>query len=83
MLTKQEDYRSSLVAHKMRSMELQAGKPRKKGNRRGPTYAYHVEEPGDACRRAGPEGLRTLRRGLAPAPAKERARGRLSPARLE
>lgn len=33
MLTKQEDYlwaRSSLVAHKMRSMELQAGKPQKK-----------------------------------------------------
>ncbi|RUW18942.1 IS110 family transposase, partial [Mesorhizobium sp. M4B.F.Ca.ET.013.02.1.1] len=46
MLTKQEDYlwaRSSLVAHKMRSLE-QAGKPQKKGNRRGPTYAYNVKE---------------------------------------
>lgn len=33
MLTKQEDYlwaRSTLVAHKMRSMELHAGKPQKK-----------------------------------------------------
>lgn len=29
-----------------------------------------TSEPGDACRRAGPEGLRTLRRGLVPAPAK-------------
>lgn len=47
MLTKEKDYlwaRPSLVAHKMRGMELQAGKPQKKGNSRGPTYAYHVKE---------------------------------------
>ncbi len=47
MLTKERDYlwaRPSLVAHKVRSMELQAGKPQKKGNSRGPTYAYHVKE---------------------------------------
>ncbi len=47
MLTKQEDYRwsrPSLVAHKRRSMELAAGQPQKKGNRRGATYAYNVKE---------------------------------------
>lgn len=47
MLTKGEDYRwarPSLVAHKHRSMELAAGLPQKKGNKRGATYAYHVKE---------------------------------------
>lgn len=47
MLTKETDYlwaRPSLVAHKMRGMELQAGKPQKKGNSRGPAYAYNVKE---------------------------------------
>ena len=47
MLTKGEDYRwarPSLVAHKQRAMELAAGQPHKKGNRRGATYAYHVKE---------------------------------------
>nr|WP_245848138.1 IS110 family transposase [Actibacterium ureilyticum] len=47
MLTRGEDYRwarPSLVAHKGRSMELAAGQPQKKGNRRGATYAYNVKE---------------------------------------
>ena len=47
MLTKGEDYRwarPSLVAHKNRSMELAAGVPQKKGNKRGASYAYHVKE---------------------------------------
>lgn len=47
MLTKGEDYRwacPSLVAHKRRNMELAAGQPQKKGNRRGPGYAYNVKE---------------------------------------
>ena len=42
MLTKNEDYlwaRPSLVAHKRRTMEIQAGRPQKKGNARGPAYA--------------------------------------------
>ena len=46
MLTNGEDYRwarPSLVAHKRRSMELAAGKPQKKGNARGPAYAYNVK----------------------------------------
>lgn len=32
------------MAHKARGMELQAGKPQRKVNSRGPTYAYHVKE---------------------------------------
>ena len=47
MLTKGEDYRwarLSLVAHKRRAMELAAGRPQKKGNKRGASYAYNVKE---------------------------------------
>ena len=46
MLSKEEDYlwaRPALVANKLRSMDLQAGRPQQKGNRRGPTYAYNVK----------------------------------------
>ena len=47
MLTKGEDYRwarPSLVAHKRRAMQLAAGQPQKKGNKRGESYAYNVKE---------------------------------------
>ncbi|GAD57741.1 mobile element protein [Limimaricola cinnabarinus LL-001] len=47
MLTKCEDYhwaRPSLVIHKRRAMELAAGQPQKKGNKRGASYAYNVKE---------------------------------------
>jgi transposase len=47
LLTKEEDYlwaRPALVAKKMRDMELRAGLPQKKGNKRGPAYAYNVKE---------------------------------------
>jgi transposase len=47
MLTKETDYlwaRPSLVAHKRRGMELQAGRPQAKGNSRGPAYAYNVKK---------------------------------------
>jgi transposase len=47
LLTKDVDYlwaRPALIANKVRSMELQAGRPQKKGNRRGPAYAYNVKE---------------------------------------
>lgn len=47
MLTKGEDYRwerPSLLAHKRRAMELAAGQPQKKGNKRGASYAYNVKE---------------------------------------
>ena len=32
------------MGHKHRSMELAAGLPQKKGNRRGSSYAYNVKE---------------------------------------
>jgi len=47
LLTKNADYlwaRPALVATKIRSMELQAGMPAKKGNKRRPAYAYNVKE---------------------------------------
>jgi transposase len=47
LLTKEADYlwaRPALVAQKLRSLELQAGRPMKKGNKRGPAYAYNVKE---------------------------------------
>ena len=36
--------RAKAVATKLRAMELQAGMPAKKGNKRGPAYAYNVKE---------------------------------------
>jgi hypothetical protein len=47
LLTKEADYlwaRPALVAQKVRSLELQAGRPMRKGNRRGPAYAYNVKD---------------------------------------
>jgi len=47
LLTKDIDYelaRPALVAQKVRAMELQAGRPAKKGNRRGAAYAYNVKD---------------------------------------
>ncbi len=35
--------RDGLVANKTRAMELQAGRPQKKGNQRGPAYAYNIK----------------------------------------
>jgi transposase len=46
LLTKESDYlwaRPALVAHKLRALELRAGRPMKKGNRRGPAYSYNVK----------------------------------------
>ena len=46
LLTKQTDYlwaRPALVAHKVRALELQAGRPMKKGNKRGSAHAYNVK----------------------------------------
>jgi transposase len=46
LLTKETDYlwaRPALVAHKVRALELQAGRPRKKGNKRGSAHAYNVK----------------------------------------
>jgi transposase len=49
LLTKEQDYfwaRPALIASKARAMELQAGHAQKKGNRRGPAYAYQDVEKG-------------------------------------
>ncbi|WP_353646012.1 IS110 family transposase [Mesorhizobium sp. WSM2239] len=89
MLTKEADYlwaRPSLVAHKMRSMELQAGKPQKKGNSRGPTYAYNVKDLRNQEMRIAEQaqkGYEHFVEAWRPRLPKEKARGRLSPARLE
>jgi hypothetical protein len=50
-LTKSADYqwaRPALVANKLRAMELQAGQPARKGNKRGTAYAYNVKALRDA-----------------------------------
>jgi hypothetical protein len=47
LLTKDVDYQwawPALVANKLRSMELQAGQPTRKGNKRGAAYAYNIKE---------------------------------------
>ena len=47
LLTKSADYqwaRPALVANKLRSMELQAGQPARKGSKRGAAYAYNIKE---------------------------------------
>lgn len=89
LLTKGEDYlwaRPALVANKLRSMELQAGLPQKKGNRRGPAYAYNVKALREQERRIAEQGERSYEHFVAnwrPRPLKGQARGRLNPARLE
>ena len=45
LLTKEADYqwaRPALVANKIRAMQLQAGQPARKGNKRGAAYAYNI-----------------------------------------
>jgi transposase len=46
LLAKDIDYlwaRPALVAYKLRALELQAGRPMQKGNKRGAAYAYNVK----------------------------------------
>lgn len=89
LLTKEKDYlwaRPSLVAHKMRAMELQAGNPQKKGNSRGPAYAYNVKELRSREMRVAEQAEKSYEHfveGWRPRPPKEKARGRLNPARPE
>jgi hypothetical protein len=89
LLTKQEDYlwaRPSLVAHKLRGMELQAGRPQKKGNSRGPAFAYNVRELRNQELRLAERAEKSYKHLVATwrsrAPT-EKLRGRLNPARLE
>jgi transposase len=87
LLTKDADYlwaRPALVANKVRSLELQAGQPQKKGNRRGPAYAYNVKELREQEREIARRAEAVYEQAAAhwkPKPLKE-VRGRLKPAGL-
>lgn len=86
LLTNEEDYlwaRPSLVAHKMRGMELQAGRAQKKGNTRGPAYAYNIKQLRDQEMHVAEQAQRRYEHFVEawrPRPPKEKARGRLNPA---
>ena len=89
VLTKDQDYlwaRPALVANKTRAMELQAGKPQKKGNRPGPAYAYNVKALRDQeltlTQQAERNYARFVDRWMTRAPRGE-VRERLNPARNE
>ena len=89
VLTKDQDYlwaRPALVANKTRAMELQAGKPQKKGNRRGPAYAYNVKALRDQeltlAQQAERNYARFVDRWMTRPPRGE-VRERLNPARNE
>ena len=89
LLTKEQDYlwaRPALVAKKARDMELQAGLPQKKGNRRGPTYAYNVKALRDQERQLAEQAEKTYERFVErwkARPPKGGVRERLNPARHE
>jgi hypothetical protein len=89
LLTKDEDYlwvRPALVANKTRAMELQAGKPQTKGNRRGPAYAYNVKALRDQEMQIAEQAERNYTRFVArwkTRPSGEGVRERLNPARKE
>ena len=89
LLTRQTDYhwaRPALVANKRRAMELQAGRPQKKGNKRGPTYAYNVKALRDQEMRLAQQAEHSYEHLVAhwqARPAKKQARGRLKPAGLK
>jgi len=77
LLTRDVDYqwaRPALVANKVRAMELQAGQPTRKGNKRGSTYAYNVKELRDReidIARQAEQAYETFVRGWQPrSPAK-------------
>jgi transposase len=80
LLTKEKDYlwaRPALVANKMRAMELQAGKPQAKGNRRGPAYAYNVKALRDQEMRIAEQAERSYEQFVThwkPRPTKSSAR---------
>ena len=87
LLTKEADYlwaRPALVTAKVRSLELQAGQPAKKGNRRGPAYAYNVKGARDQemeIARRAEAAYEQIVAHWTPKPPKE-VRGRLKSAGL-
>ena len=89
MLSKEEDYlwaRPALVANKLRTMELQAGRPQQKGNRRGPAYAYNVKALREQEMQIARQAEQSYERFVGawrPRRPRDGARGRLKPARPE
>ena len=89
MLSKEEDYlwaRPALVANKLRTMELRAGRPQQKGNRRGPAYAYNVKALREQEMQIARQTERNYERFVDAwrlRPPRERVRGRLKPAGSE
>jgi transposase len=89
VLTKKEDYlwaRPALVANKTRAMELQSGRPQRKGNQRGPAYAYNVKALRDQELQLAQQAERNYARFVdrwRTRPPKGEARERLNPARNE
>ena len=89
MLTKEQDYlwaRPALVANKLRAMELQAGKPQKKGKKRGPAYAYNIKALRDqemAIARQAEQSYERFAERWNARPPKDQVRGHLKSARPE
>ena len=89
ILTKGEDYlwaRPAFIANKTRAMELQAGKPQRKGDRRGPAYAHNIKALRDQELELARQGERNYARFVErwrTRPPKGEARERLNPARNE
>jgi hypothetical protein len=89
LLTKDEDYlwaRPALIANKTRAMELQAGKPQRKGNQRGSAYAYNVKTLRGQEMQIAEQAERNYTRFVArwkARPSKAEVRERLNPARQE
>jgi hypothetical protein len=89
LLTKKQDYlwaRPALVANKARSMELQAGRPQSKGNRRGAAYAYNVRTLRNQEKILAEQAERSYARFVdrwKTRRPKDEARERLNPARIE
>ena len=87
MLTKEEDYlwaRPALVANKMRAMELQAGRPQQKGNRRGAANAYNIKALRDQeiqIARQAEQSYEHFVGNRRPRRPRDGVRGRLKPAR--
>jgi transposase len=89
LLTKDEDYlwaRPALVANKTRAMELQAGRPQRKGNKRGMAYAYNVKTLRDQEMQLAEQAERNYARFVArwkTRSPRDGVRERLTPARQE
>lgn len=89
LLTKKADYRwarPALIANKVRGMELQAGRPQRKGNKPGSAYAYNIKALRNQEMQIATQAEKAYEHFVAewqPRPSMTKARGRLKPARLE